>query len=146
MNTKSKYYLLFILIILVLLISFYLYFIKFKVSHLSVNTKLIKQVLTPKDLILLDKCSEIISPVNLLKLDEVLFYTNTPWRIINGNFNYIYDTLQDDYFLIEPGYFYYINCLINKIENNEIEITLTNKSIELRLFDFSKYPSKIKYL
>jgi hypothetical protein len=39
------------------------------------------------------------------ELDNYIFYTIEK---INCN-NYIYDTLTDYYYLIEPGYYYYIN-------------------------------------
>ena len=44
---------------------------------------------------------------NLIKnLDNFIFYSNE--SIIDGD-NYIYDKRMDHYYLIEPGYYYYIN-------------------------------------
>jgi hypothetical protein len=45
-----------------------------------------------------------------LKLDQItdeVFYTDTPWSTSNNN--YIYDKLEDRYYIIDKGYYYHIN-------------------------------------
>lgn len=64
------------------------------------------------------KCSiknAIYTPVSQLKLlDNYIFYSR---ETINCE-NYIYDELYDHYYLIEPGYYYYINKSQNGIVLN----------------------------
>lgn len=82
----------------------------------------LKTKMTPTDKSFL-KMNSKITTLNDPNLE--LFYTDSKWSITNNN--YIYDTLIDRYYIIEPGYYYYIN------PKNRYKITIEGSS-EINLF------------
>jgi len=60
---------------------------------------------------------------------NIVFYTNDKWSIINNN--YIHDILNNKYFIIDKGYYYYLNDLSN------FKITTSQNKI-IKLFDNDK--------
>ena len=83
-----------IIVIIVLIFTF-------KKSNLVLNTEVFKYPLTDKS-----HFTDCIYLNDLKFLNEISFYTNLNWSSKNNN--YIYDKKLDRYYIIEPGYYYYI--------------------------------------
>jgi hypothetical protein len=62
-----------------------------------------------------------------------LFYTETTWSTKNNN--YIHDTINDKYYIIDSGYYYYLPNL------KDFKITINNDKLKILLFDLK---NKIK--
>jgi hypothetical protein len=73
----------------------------FKKTNLNLNNEVFKYQLTDKSYF-----TETSNLNDLKKLNEIAFYTNLNWSTNNNN--YIYDKKLDRYYIIEPGWYYYI--------------------------------------
>ena len=73
------------------------------------------------------KLADLVLPEFAKK--TVVFYTNDTWSTLNNN--YIYDIINNKYFIIDKGYYYYLNDLSN------YKITTSPNKI-IKLFDNDK--------
>jgi len=62
------------------------------------------------------KNASYIQYKDVMDLDNFIFYSQEP---INTD-NYIYDKTNDTYYIVEPGYYYYINK--RKNTKNDLEV------------------------
>ena len=99
----------FIIIIVLILIAYFL--IKRYLRKIYITEGVIKYKLLESDKSLFDKTSS--------KTPSKLFYTTTRWSALNNN--YLHNTIDNRYYIIEPGYYYYITDGI-KITSKEIDI------------------------
>ena len=105
---------------------------------LYLKKDVIKYPLVEYDINFLKNKSNSIDIDLLLKLKRFLFYTEHPWNSKNNN--YIPDKVIDKYYIIDKGYYYYINNVDSRYN------IVINKDIVIKLFDFSKYYNKIIFL
>ena len=102
-------------IIIISLISLIIVFIFLKKNKDIPDNKLIKQKIK--------KPIKGICTKNHYTLKN--FYTDTPWIITpDGKSNYIHDTINDKYYIIEPGYLY-------NITTDDIKVYIENKDINI---------------
>jgi hypothetical protein len=82
-----------------------------------------------------------ISYLNLLKSEKnVLFYTDTVWTTKNNN--YIHSLKEDKYYIIDKGYYYYIDSM----DNFKIFINNINTEVKIKLFDYSNNYSRLNFI
>jgi len=120
-------------VITIVLASYFL--IKFINPHKIYLTKgVIKYLSSDDDKQLLNKLSTD-STLNECG-EKCFFYTDIPWSSKSNN--YIYDKLNDRYYIIDKSHYYFINDKNYKI--------VVNKNINIKIFDFNKYNKKIVFL
>ena len=74
---------------------------------------------------------------NLKYMDSYIFYQEYAWR--SNNNNYIHDTLNDRYYIIDQGYYYYI-------PDSKRYSLFINKNNNIYHFDLNKYKNKVVFL
>ena len=84
----------------------------FKKPNLILNDEVFKYPLTDKS-----HFTKSIYLNDLKKLSGLAFYTNLNWSTKNNN--YIYDKKLERYYIIEPGYYYYIPSNRIKLKVNK---------------------------
>ena len=124
-----KQILIIVLIIIVLIII--VYYTNNYLQRLYLYKDVIKYKLKTKNKYFLKKYS-ILQKIPI-DYDKLLFYTDSKWS--SKNINYILDIPNNYYYMIEPGYFYYLQ------DRNKFEII--NKEIDIYAFDFEKWNNKI---
>jgi hypothetical protein len=118
----------FILIIIVKMILFHFHKIYF-------DKNVIKYKFNTNDLNHLKRYSNKKKIINLK--NNSIFYSDYPWTSKNNN--YIHDIVNDKYYIIDSGYYYYIP----ESDNFKIHV---NKDISINDFDLNKYSNKIFFL
>ena len=111
------------------------------ITHkLVLTNNIIKYSLIYSDKVFLNTYSTEYSIKDLLLINNnLLFYTLTPWSIKNNN--YILDIVNDRYYIIDSGYYYYISDTTNfKITINSIN------DYKINILDLDKYSAKINLL
>jgi hypothetical protein len=73
---------------------------------------------------------------DLKSMDSYIFYQEQKWNSKNNN--YIHDTINDRYYIIDYGYYYYI-------PDSRYSL-IVNKNNEIYHFDFLKYKNKVVFL
>jgi hypothetical protein len=113
-------------IIPLIIVTIVLIFI-LKKPKLILNPEVFKYPLTEKS-----HFSKSIYLNDLKKLNEIAFYTNLSWSTKNNN--YIYDKKLDRYYIIEPGYYYYIpdSKRIKLKINKNIKVFYLEKNKQLK--------------
>ena len=103
-----KHFLIILVIIIIIIVSYY--FIKsimIKYHKLYLNESIIKYPFTDTDKSFFDK-NNITVKLSELK-DKSVFYISSIWSTKNNN--YIHDTIDNRYYIIDRGYYYYIPSL-----------------------------------
>ena len=117
----------------IILIFIFLFFWYFKFHKIILDKKFIKHALSDKDKFFLDKYSVKLKPETL---KNIIFYTDKTWSTKFKHVdNYIYDKINERYYVIDKGYFYFIDNL----ENFDIIC-----SLNLNYLDTSKFLKNIK--
>ena len=104
-----------------IIVSYFLFKIILSLQHkLVLNKNKVKYTLTESDHSLLNKYSKISDLKNLNSLTKpFIFYSDKKWSIENNN----YILFNEDYYIIDKGYYYYINPFTTEIIcNNEIVV------------------------
>jgi len=109
-----------ILISLILLIYFIYYFVS--THELFLDENIVKYVLCDSDRNYINK-HETINLQN--EKGRFVFYTNVRWSAKKNN----YLKFKERYYIIEPGYYYYITELVELFINKPIKVHL------IRYFD-----------
>ena len=126
-------------LLIVIIISYFI--IKNFINNfhkLYLKKDVVKYPLVEYDINFLKNKSNSVNIDSLLKLKSFLFYTEQQWSSKNNN--YIHDKLLDRYYIIDKGYYYYINNIDSRYN------IVINKNSNIKLFDFSKYYNKIIFL
>ena len=112
-----------ITIVTIITISYFLFNKIISLQHkLVLDKNKVKYTLTESDTSLLNKYSELKDLKDLKLLTKpFIFYSDKKWSIENNN----YILFNEDYYIIDKGYYYYIDPLKTEIIiNNEIFVYL----------------------
>ena len=121
-----------VIIIIVTVLIFFIYNI-FNIS-LSLNKTKVKQKINKK---INKKFFNRIKIGDLEKYNKpFIFYTDEEWST-KGNSNFL-EYPQNNFLILEPGYYYCIN-------SDAIKLHIINKEIDIYIFNFKKYFNLIKY-
>jgi hypothetical protein len=121
-------------LLIILLIILIIYFIIKKfilLFHKLILSKfIIKYDLIDSDKQFLDLYSNEFN-INILESlkDRMLFYTDTTWNTKNNN--YIYDKINDKFYIIDSGYYYYIESPEN------FKLVIGSQNSKVKLFDLN---------
>ena len=120
------------ILVLILIVILVVNFIFINTHKITITEGLIKYNMTGSDKSLISKYSEVkdIKEVN----SECLFYTTVPWKSSSGN--YIHSS-NDHYFIIEPGYYYYLG------PSDKIEVVCNGP---VNVFNVLKNKNKINFV
>lgn len=129
--------LIFLLVLLTVVIITTVQLINRVFSKLYLNNIVIKYDLLEPQKRLFDRYSNDITIDKLEHGNKIIFYTDVVWSTKNNN--YIYDIKNDRYFIIDKGYYYYL-------DNMKDYIMTVDKPIKIKLFDYEKYSSKINII
>jgi len=122
-----------IITILVLLIVCFVKILFTIFYKLYLSEFIIKYPMNDSDKRFLNLYSNETSLSDLFPENFNLFYTDTTWSTKNNN--YIHDTINDKYYIIDYGYYYYLPNL------KDFKITINNDKLKILLFDLK---NKIK--
>ena len=118
-------------IIIILLLSIISYFvIKYILiifHKLYLSEFIIKYKLTDSDKKYLKMHSNTTTIGNLLEGENLIFFTEKNWSVKNNN--YIYDIKNDKYYIIDSGYYYYLQNL------KDYKLTINNENLKIILFE-----------
>ena len=96
---------------------------------LYIDNKKVKYVLHTSDKEHLKKYSKVDQLINITP--EMIFYTCSPWN----KHNYI--RFKKRYYMIEPGYYYYITKKTKVYVGNDCPIYVYHKLPRRKLFEFN---------
>ena len=118
-NTYLHILIILISIIVIYFIIDFVYFMFFYKLHLS--TKIVKYKMSDSDKKFM-KLKSIKSELDNLDPNGInVFYTESNWSIKNNN----YILFNGKYYIIEPGYYYYVK---------KNDLTINNKNMSIKLF------------
>jgi di/tricarboxylate transporter len=126
-----------VLLILILLIS-YIIIRHFLINKINVSKTITKYSLGKIDKLFLKERSTECDIGILANYQRVLFYTETEWST-SENHNYILNIPENKYYIIDKGYYYYL-------ENSTTKLFLNSVNVKIFLFDFDKYYKKINLI
>jgi len=128
-----KHFLIMIVIIVLIVICVKFIFIRFQ--KLYIHNDIIKYTLNQSDSNILKMYSDKkdISSMN----NKSIFYSDHSWNTKNNN--YIHDTENDRYYIIDSGYYYYI-------PDPKRYLLIVNKNIPVNIFDTQKYKNKVVFV
>jgi len=117
-------------IIIILLLSIISYFvIKYILiifHKLYLSEFIIKYKLTDSDKKYL-KMHSNTTTIGTLEGENLIFFTEKNWSVKNNN--YIYDIKNDKYYIIDSGYYYYLQNL------KDYKLTINNENLKIILFE-----------
>ena len=115
-----KHFLIIIILILVTLTVTYFLLKNILISthKLYLHSSKIKYTLHDTDSDFLKKYSNIIDIFDIKNITNIVIYTNIKWSTKNNN----YLKFKERYYIIEPGYYYYIIPEIELFLNNNCKI------------------------
>jgi hypothetical protein len=116
-----------IVIIIIIITISYILIKRYFLHSLQLHSNVIKYLMEPLDKYFLDKYSTRQKLTGSFS-GRLLFYTNDRWSSRNNN----YLIKSDRYYIIEPGYYYYLT--------DDYKIT---GEIDIYAFDFGKWNNKI---
>ena len=114
-----------LIITIIIIISYFIFKVIFIANHkLYLSKDIIKYTMSDHDKDFLKFNS---SETKLIDLNSEynIFYTETPWSTKNNN----YSLFNERYYIIEPGYYYYLN---------KDQITINNKDSIIKLLKSKK--------
>ena len=127
-----------IMLLILLMIIFIIKKLRPYFYKLLLSKNIVKNVLTDTIKDFLDLHSEYFKHSELLN-NNLLFYTNKKWSTKNNN--YIYDKKNMKYYIIDKGYYYYLDSMDN------FEIVICNGGDnKIKLYNYDKYNSKIIFV
>ena len=129
-----KLFLLGIIILFIIFMIVKVIFIKFHKIYFYKD--IIKYKFNQYDLQHLKNHSVKRNVADLKNMDSYIFYQEQVWSSKNNN--YIHDTVNDRYYIIDSGYYYYI-------PDSKRYSLFTNKNNEIYHFDL-KYKNKVVFL
>jgi hypothetical protein len=65
--------------------------------------------------------------IGTLEGENLIFFTEKNWSVKNNN--YIYDIKNDKYYIIDSGYYYYLQNL------KDYKLTINNENLKIILFE-----------
>ena len=133
MNQMFKLFLIGVIIIVLILFIVKIIFIKFHKIYFYKD--IIKYKFNEHDLQHLKNHSVKRNLSELKGMDSYIFYQEQAWSSKNNN--YIHDTVNDRYYIIDSGYYYYI-------PDSRYSL-FVNKNNEIYNFDL-KYKNKVVFL
>jgi hypothetical protein len=120
-----------ILITVIVVVTSYFLFKSIYISFVKLNISGIKNTML-NNLQFFKKYSNE-SNIKLLT-GGCIFYTDIPWSIKNNNYLYI----DDRYYIIEPGYYYYVKNIEDLTINNNIPVMLFDNTYLNKIVLFEK--------
>jgi len=113
-----------IILIILILVYFIIKYLLIRAHKLFLDPSKVKYILLDSDHDYLKKYSKEISIFELKNLVEpFVFYTNKRWSTKNNN----YLKFKERYYIIEPGYYYYVLPETELFLNNNSKIFLKKK-------------------
>ena len=135
MNQMFKLFLTMIILLIIILFIVKIIFIKFHKIYFYKD--IIKYKFNNYDIQHLKNHSVNKSIVNIKNMDSYIFYQEHIWSSKNNN--YIHDILDDRYYIIDQGYYYYI-------PDSKRYSLFVNKNNNIYHFDLNKYKNKVVFL
>jgi uncharacterized SAM-binding protein YcdF (DUF218 family) len=126
-----------VLLIIILLIS-YIIIRHFLINKINVSKTITKYSLGKIDKLFLKERSTECDIGILPNYQKVIFYTDQEWST-SENHNYILNTSENKYYIIDKGYYYYL-------DNSTTKLFLNSVNVKIFLFDFDKYYKKINII
>lgn len=112
-----------IIFFILILVYFIIKYLLIRTHKLFLDPSKVKYTLLDSDYDYLKKYSDEIPIFELKGLSESVFYTNKKWSSKNNN----YIKFKKRYYIIEPGYYYYILPETELFLNNNCNIYLKKK-------------------
>jgi hypothetical protein len=114
-----------LIIITIIILTYFIFKFIFTANHkIYLSNETIKYKMSDRDKDFLKMYSSDSLLENLTS-DVNLFYTNESWSTKNNNYIFF----NEKYYIVEPGYYYYLR---------KDQITINNKNTNIKLFDKNK--------